>query len=84
MMKAKDGWYLRRTRDWEVLTTKQMTISHIKNCIKYIKKYGMRYHWIIEDYDSDRQTEFYDWPNRERDNETIKLLEEELRLRWEI
>jgi hypothetical protein len=86
MIPTKDWWYMRKTRDWKVTTTKETTTEHIKNTIAYIKRVWLRYHWVVRDYESlvqDYDEYYYDWPDKERDKEIIKLFEEELKLRWE-
>lgn len=83
MIPAKDWWYIWKTRDWKVLTTKEMTTEHIKNTIAYLKRVWLRYHWAIRDRDYDIVVDYYDWPDKARDQEMIKLFEEELKLRWE-
>lgn len=61
-----------------------MTTEHIKNTINYLKRVWLRYHWPVRDWDKDIVVCFYDWPDKARDQEIIKLFEEELKLRWEL
>lgn len=61
-----------------------MTTQHIKYAINYLKRVWFRYFGPVVDFKKDTVVGFYNWPDKARDERKIKILEEELKLRWEL